>query len=143
MSYRRRSCREVGKPNGGGEDGGRGESLALSEEEVEPANVANNLAANILSQPSEAEVDNSRDGLSSEATVVSSAEARSPADRGRTSDDERDDRSRSMDGRSAPVRVAGTNEQLMNERRSLESGQSGPSDRHWVFPSSDCERCNL
>ena len=93
-----------GKPNGGGEDGGRGESLALSEEEVEPANVANNLAANILSQPTESEVDNSRDGLSSEATVVSSAEARSPADRGRTSDDERDDRSRAMDGRSAPAR---------------------------------------
>ena len=67
-----------GKPNSGGDDGGRGESLALSEEEVEPANVANNLAANILSQPSEGEVDNSRDGPSSEATVVSSTEAGSP-----------------------------------------------------------------
>jgi type IV secretory pathway TraG/TraD family ATPase VirD4 len=93
-----------GKPNGSGDDGGRGESLALSEKEVEPANVANNLAANILSQPSEGEVDNFRDGVSAEATVVSGADARPHADHTRTSDDDRDDRSRSMNEQSAADR---------------------------------------
>jgi hypothetical protein len=51
-----------GKPQGGDDDVGRADPPGLEEDELEPANVANNFAANILSHPTENEVDNSRDG---------------------------------------------------------------------------------
>ena len=87
-----------GKPKGGDGDGGRGESLALTEEEVTPANVANNFAANILSQPTEGEIDNERDGLSIEASAVSGTDVGAATSSHRSSDDDRDDRAQSMNG---------------------------------------------
>jgi type IV conjugative transfer system coupling protein TraD len=94
-----------GKPQGSGEDGGRGESLALTEEEVEPANEANNQAANILAQPTEGEVDNSRDGLATESTARPDPQHRSDAGPDRNTDDKRDNRARAMSGNSVPGKV--------------------------------------
>ena len=77
-----------GKPQGGGDDVGRGEALGLEEPEAEPVNVATNFAANILSQPTEDEVDNSRDGKADEPPVQSQPQAlledmREPAPEGK------------------------------------------------------------
>jgi type IV secretory pathway TraG/TraD family ATPase VirD4 len=93
-----------GKPKGGGEDGGRGETLAITQEEVAPANEANDLAANILSQATESEVGNSRDGPPLEATARTDQTAPTERTSERTSDDDRDDRARSMSGESVPAR---------------------------------------
>jgi hypothetical protein len=94
-----------GKLQGSGEDGGRGESLAMTEEEVEPANEANNQAANILAQPTEGEVDNSRDGQAIEATARTDIQPRSDSAADRNADDERDDRARAMTGHSVTGKV--------------------------------------
>ena len=86
-----------GKPKGG-DDGARGESLSMTEEEAEPRNVANDLAANILSAPTEAQT-------GAQALLAASAVRADPTtpggEPGRSSDDERDDRTRDMDGHSA------------------------------------------
>jgi type IV conjugative transfer system coupling protein TraD len=89
-----------GKLQGSGADGGRGESLALTEEEVEPANEARNQASNILAQPTEGEVDSSRAGLATEATARTDQQSRSASDPAPTADDDRDDRARAMSGQS-------------------------------------------
>lgn len=49
-----------GKPKGGGDEGGRGESLALTDEVIEARDVIIDQAANILSQPSEEQTENGR-----------------------------------------------------------------------------------
>ncbi|MBB3694861.1 type IV secretion system DNA-binding domain-containing protein [Sphingomonas sp. BK580] len=89
-----------GKPKGGDDEGGRGESLALTEDEVTPANEANNLAASILSQPTEGELDRSNDGLSLDATARGSGDPRAASSSERTSDEDRDERAKSMNGQS-------------------------------------------
>ena len=72
-----------------------------------PANEANNLATNILSQPTEGEVDNSRDGTPIEATARSEPPVL-PADmRENVADDSRDDRSRSTSVQSEQPRAEG------------------------------------
>lgn len=96
-----------GKPQGGGDDVGRGGAPGLEEEEAVPANEANNLATNILSQPTEGEVDNSRDGTPIEATARSEPPVL-PADmRENVADDSRDDRSRSTSVQSEQPRAEG------------------------------------
>ena len=88
------------KPKGGDDEGGRGESLALTEDEVTPANEANNLAASILSQPTEGDLDRSNDGLSLDATARGSSDPRAASSSERSSEDDRDERAQSMNGQS-------------------------------------------
>jgi type IV conjugative transfer system coupling protein TraD len=82
-----------GKPQGGGDDVGRGEAPGLDEDEVAPANEANAFATNILSQPTEGEVDNSRDGTPIKATARSEPQVLLEDMRDRGGDDHRDERS--------------------------------------------------
>lgn len=96
-----------GKPKGGGDDVGRGEAPGLDEDEVAPTNEANAFATTILSQPTEGEVDNSRDGTSIEATARSEPQVLLADMRDRSDDDARGDRSRSMEGPSAAAHTAG------------------------------------
>ena len=76
----------------------------MVEEGVAPANEANDFAANILSQPTEGEVDNSRDGMPIEATARSEpqvllADMRHSSDR-----DHRDDGTKPSEGQVAHSR---------------------------------------
>jgi hypothetical protein len=80
-----------GKPQGGGDDVGRGQAPGL--DEVAPANEANTFATNILSQPTEGEVNNSRDGTPIEATARSEPQVLLEDMRDRGGDDHRDERS--------------------------------------------------
>jgi type IV conjugative transfer system coupling protein TraD len=96
-----------GKPQGGGDDVGRGGAPGLEEEEVAPANEANNLATNILSQPTEGEVDNSRDGTPIEATARSEPPVLLADMREKVGDEPRDDRSRSTSVQSEQPRAEG------------------------------------
>lgn len=84
----------------GGDDGGRGETPGIDDERDEPANIANHLAANILSQPSEGEIDNSRDGEAMRPTARDAAQPLAQDGRTRKDDEERDDKARSVIGQS-------------------------------------------
>lgn len=127
-----------GKPQAGGEDGGRGESLALTEEEVQPANEANNQAANILTLPTEAEVDNSRDGLAIDATARTGPQPRSESAHERSSDDDRDDRARAMEGQSVQAKVTEADKEVptptgekpedLSIREARDAFPDGPAD---------------
>ena len=93
-----------GKPQGGDDDVGRSDVPGLTEEEVEPANVANTFATNILSQPTENEVDNSRDATNVEATARTEPQVLLQDMRERSGDDDRKDRERSLEGKSVQAR---------------------------------------
>jgi type IV conjugative transfer system coupling protein TraD len=93
-----------GKPQGDDDDVGRGDVPGLAEEEVEPANVANTFATNILSQPTENEVDNSRDATPVEATARTEPPVLLQDMRERSGDDDRKDRKRSLEGQSVHAR---------------------------------------
>ncbi|MET0375364.1 MAG: hypothetical protein ABW128_14050, partial [Rhizorhabdus sp.] len=98
-----------GKPKGGDADGGRGESLALTDEVIEPRDETQDLAANILMLPSEQEMQTHRDVPLLETTVRTDPTAAKDDELGRSKDDDRDDRAREMDGRSGrPASVART-----------------------------------
>jgi hypothetical protein len=84
-----------GKPQGGGDDVGRGEAPGLDEPDASPANVANNFATNILSQPTESEIDNQRDGKPVEPPTQTQPQALIEDLRGRSPEDARADRARS------------------------------------------------
>ncbi len=96
-----------GKPQGGGDDVGRGGASGLEEAGVVPANEANDLATNILSQPTESEVDNSRDGMPIEATARSEPPVLPADTREKIADVPRDDRSRSTSVQSEQLRAEG------------------------------------
>ena len=93
-----------GKPQGGGDDVGRGEAPGLDEDEVAPANEANTFATNILSQPTEGEVDNSRDGTPIEATARSEPQVLLADMRNPLGNDHRDERTRSAEGQPVQSR---------------------------------------
>jgi len=98
-----------GKPGGGDEDGGRGESLAITDAIFEPVDETNDMAANILSLPSEQEMEAHRDVPLPGTTARTDATAAKDDELGRSKDDDRDDRARDMDGRSGrPASVART-----------------------------------
>lgn len=64
-----------GKPkSGGGDDVGRAKAPGLGDKK-EPANEANKFASNILSQPTEGEIDNSRDGKTADVRTQSEPQA--------------------------------------------------------------------
>ena len=82
-----------GKPKGGGGDEvGRAEAPGLEEPEREPANEANKFAANILSQPTEGEIDHSRDGKTADPQIQSEPQALAADQRAALDDDRRDSR---------------------------------------------------
>ncbi len=87
-----------GKPQGSDDDVGRGDVPGLDETEVTPANIANNFASNILSQPTEEEVDNSRDGKADERTIQSQPQALIEDMREQAHDEKRDRRVPSTTG---------------------------------------------
>ena len=89
-----------GKPKGGGDDGGRGETLAMTDEEIEPRNEPNEMAANILSQPTEEQAQQALQIAPHEATVRTDPTSSDKVGNERTADDERDDRARGMEDRS-------------------------------------------
>ena len=93
-----------GKPQGGGDDVGRGEAPGLEEPEESPANVANNFATNILSQPTESEIDNQRDGKPVEPPTQTQPQGLIEDLRGRAPEDARADRARSPDDHSGAGR---------------------------------------
>lgn len=93
-----------GKPQVDEDDVVRGDLPGLTDEEVEPANVANTFATNILSQPTENEVDNSRDATTVEATARTEPQVLLQDMRERSGDDDRKDRERSLEGRSVQAR---------------------------------------
>jgi hypothetical protein len=95
------------KPQGGDDDVGRGDVPGLTEEEVEPANVANTFATNILSQPTENEVDNSRDAITVEATARTEPQVPLQDLRELSRDDDRKDRERSLEGKSVQATSSG------------------------------------
>lgn len=77
------------------------------DEEPTPANEANTFAANILAQPTEGEVDNSRDGTPVEATARSEPEVLPEAVRDAHGNGDREDRIRTVEGQSVSARSAG------------------------------------
>ena len=93
-----------GKPQGGDVDVGRGDLPVMVEEQVSPANDANDFAANILSQPTEGEVDNSRDGMPIEATARSEPQVLLADMRGRSDRDHRDEGTKPSDGQATRSR---------------------------------------
>jgi len=73
----------------------------MVEEGAAPANEANDFAANILSQPTEDEVDNSRDGMPLEATARSEPPVLHADMRDRSDRDHRHENTKPSDGQTA------------------------------------------
>jgi len=84
-----------GKPKGGGDDGGRGETFALTEEEISERDIPVAFAAGILSAPSEEQERQARD-VDREAAERIDPSAPRDTDR-KPSSDTRDERERSTD----------------------------------------------
>ncbi|AXB80120.1 type IV secretion system DNA-binding domain-containing protein [Novosphingobium sp. P6W] len=84
-----------GKPKGGGDDGGRGETFALTEEEISERDIPVAFAAGILSAPSEEQERQARDVA---REIAERIDPSAPRDTDRKpSSDTRDERERSTD----------------------------------------------
>jgi type IV conjugative transfer system coupling protein TraD len=88
-------CGSGGKPKDGG-DGGRGETLALSEDEINERDAPTDLAANILSQPTE-EQQREANVIDARAAFTRSDLPKPAQEDPKRKDDEREDRDRSGD----------------------------------------------
>ncbi|TVV76420.1 type IV secretion system DNA-binding domain-containing protein [Sphingomonas solaris] len=109
-----------GKPGGGDEDGGRGESLTLSDEE--PRSEANDLAASVLSLPTEDQDREAREEVNREA------ETRLDATAARTDARDREDLvERGEDATSKGDQVVGPDATLISTSVSPRSGHDAPA----------------
>ncbi len=111
-----------GKPKGGGDDGSRGESLSITDEVIEPRDAANDLAATILSQPTEAQLHTAQQSAPIAETARTDQASPTGDGLGRSSDDERNDRAREMDGRS------GRPDSVARDRTSAEPEREGQAE---------------
>ena len=123
-----------GKPQGGGDDVGRGEAPGLEEPDASPANVAKNFATNILSQPTESEIDNQRDGKPVEPPTQTQHQALIEDLRGRSPDEARADRARSPDDQSVASRGHDSQRDREEERQADQPEDLSIREARDAFP---------